>query len=71
MRGEFSEMSADVRHGGLDIVGLVDAEAGEDVQGLLPVLAGFVVPVQGVMGVGQAVVGTGLIGGLGQIGRVL
>ncbi len=61
-------MGADSRCGGFFVVGVVDAEAGEDVQGMLPVCAGQFELVQGVVGVGEAVVSAGLIAGLVQFG---
>ena len=64
-------MGADAGDTGLGFVGMVHAEAGEDSQGVLPVLAGPVVVVEGVVGVGEAVVGAGLIGGLGEVGGEL
>ena len=51
------------------VVGLVEAEAGEDVQGVLPVFAGLLGLVQRVVGMGEPVVGAGLIVGLVQFGR--
>ncbi len=47
------------------------AKAGQDVQGQLPVLARQVFAAAGAVGVGQAVVGAGLIGQLRQIRRQL
>ena len=60
-------MSADGRSGGFLVVAAVDAEAGEDVQGVLPVFAGSLVLVERVVGVGQSVVGAGLIDRLSQL----
>jgi hypothetical protein len=53
-------------HGGrgLLIIGVVDAEVGEGVQGVLPMCAGLLVLVDGVVGVGEPVVGAGLVVGL-------
>jgi hypothetical protein len=49
---EVGEVGADARDGGLDVFGVADAEAGEEVQGLLPMLAGLVVLVEGVVSMG-------------------
>jgi hypothetical protein len=46
------EVGVDGRNSGLFLVGVVDAEPGEDVQGLLPVCAGL-------LGLAQRVVGMG------------
>src|SRR6476646_527283 len=51
------QVRADVGDAGLHLVGLVDAEAGEDVQRLLPVMGGAEVVAEGVAGMGHAVVG--------------
>jgi hypothetical protein len=61
------EVSTDCRGGGFLVVRIVGAELGEQVQGMLPVLAGLYVLVEGVMGVGESVVGAGLVGGLAQL----
>ena len=61
-------MGADGRDGGFLVVGVVDAEAGEDVQGVLPVCAALLGLVQRVVGVGEPVVGAGLVVGLVQFG---
>ena len=62
-------MSTDGRRGGFLVVGAVDADVGEDVQGVLPVFAGLFVLVEGVVGVGEPVVGAGLIEGLAHLAR--
>ena len=59
-------MGADGRDRGLLLVGVVNADTGEDVQGVLPVGAGLLVPVQRVVGVGEPVVGASLVLGLAQ-----
>lgn len=54
-------------NGGL-LVDVVDDEAGEDVHGALPVCTGPLMLVQRLVGVGEPVVGTGLVVGLAQLG---
>lgn len=54
---------------GFLVVGVVDAELGEDVQGVLPLLAGLLVLVQGVIVLGEPVVGASLILGVAQVAR--
>ena len=61
-------MGADGRDRGFRVVGVGHPEAGEDVQGELPVRAGLFGLVQRVVGVGEPVVGAGLIVGLVQFG---
>ena len=56
-------MGADGRDRGF-VVGPVNAEPREDVQGMLPVRAGLLRLVQRVVGAGEPVVGAGLIVGL-------
>jgi hypothetical protein len=58
-------VGADVGDAGFDVLGVVGAEADENVQGVSPVPAGPVVVVEGVVGVGEAVVSAGMIFGLG------
>jgi hypothetical protein len=62
-------VSTDGRSGGFLVVGAVDADFGEDVQGVLPVFAGLFVLAESVVGVGEPVVGAGLVEGLAQLGR--
>jgi hypothetical protein len=58
---EVDEVRADGRGRGFLVAGVVDAEPGEDVQGVLPVCAGQLVLVERVVGMGEAVVGARLI----------
>jgi hypothetical protein len=58
---DVGEVGADGRDRGFFVVGVVDAEVGEDVRGVLPVCAGLLGLVQRVAGVGESVVGAGLI----------
>ena len=57
-------MGADGGGGDAGFFGVVGADAGEQVQGGLPVVAGLVGVTQGVVGVGESVVDAGLVGGL-------
>jgi len=57
--------------GCLRTAGAAGAEAGEDVQGVVPVLSGPVMLIECVVGVGKAVVSAGLVCGLGEVGGVL
>jgi hypothetical protein len=61
---EIAEVGVDSCGSDVVVFGVVGAEAGEDVQGLCPVLAGPFPLVQCVVGAGETVVGAGLIGGL-------
>lgn len=56
MLAEVGEVAADGHGVGFLVVGVVDAEAGEDVQGVLPVCAGPLGLVQRVMGLGESIV---------------
>lgn len=58
---EAGEVGLDGSDAGFFVVGVVDAEAVESVQGVLPVLAGRSQLVQGMVGVGKPVVGAGLV----------
>jgi hypothetical protein len=58
---EVDEVVADGRGCGFLVVGMVDADAGEDIQGVLPVLAGPLDFLAGMVGVGEPVVGAGLV----------
>jgi hypothetical protein len=62
------EVGADGRDGGLLVLGVVDLEADEDVQRVLPVCVGPLMLAQFLMGVGEPVVGPGLILRLVQLG---
>ena len=64
-------MGAHARNVDLDVVGVVGAEFGEDIDGLLPVQPGLFVLLQVVMGVGEAIVCPGLVWCLGNFGREL
>lgn len=61
-------MGADGRDVGFLVGGVVGPEAGEDFQGVLPVCAGPLVLVQGVVCVGDSVVGARLVLGLTEFG---
>src|SRR5215813_5115313 len=54
---EVGDVCADGRDGGFLVLGVVDVEPGEDVQGVLPVCAGLLWLVQRVVGVGESIVG--------------
>ena len=62
------EVGADGRDGRLLVLGMVDVEADEDVQRVLPVRAGPLMLAQFLMGVGEPVVSPGLIFRLVQFG---
>jgi hypothetical protein len=64
--GAALEVGADGRDRGFLLLGLIDAEAGKDVQGVLPVGARLFGLVECVVGVGEPVVGAGLVVGLVQ-----
>ena len=64
-------MGADVGDASFDVRRVVDAEVGEDPQSVFPVSAGQVEVVEGVVSVGEAVVGAGLVCGLHEVGSML
>src|SRR5688572_11243069 len=68
---EVGEVGTDARDVRMGFLGVVGPEAGEDFQSTLPMPACLIVVVEGVVSVGKAVVGAGLICWLGQVGRVL
>jgi hypothetical protein len=68
---EVGEVGADGRDRSFVVLGVVDAEAGEDIEGVLPVGAGLLGLVQCVVGVGESAVGAGLVVELVQFGREL
>jgi hypothetical protein len=61
-------MGADGRDGGFLVVGVVDTDVDEDIQGVLPVGAGSFRLVQCMVGVGGPVVGAGAVEGLVELG---
>jgi hypothetical protein len=63
---EVGETNADGCDARFFVFGMVGAEADEDVQGVLPVCAGLLILVQGV--VGEPVMGAGLVVGLAEFG---
>jgi hypothetical protein len=63
---ELGEVGVDSGDRGFLVLGVVDADVGEDVEGVLPVCAGRFGLVQGAVGVGESVVGAGLVLGLAQ-----
>lgn len=57
------QVSTDRHSGGL-LIGVIDAKADEQVERVLPVCAGLLVLVKGLMCVSEPVVGSGLVVGL-------
>lgn len=62
------EVGVDGCRADLRVVGVVDVVVGEDLEGRVPVVVRLVVVAECAVGVGEAVVGTGLVGGLAQFG---
>ena len=56
---------------GMDVVGVGDAEGGVEGEGVLPVVAGLVELAGGVVCVGEAVVGAGLLVAVAELGGCL
>ena len=64
---EIVQVRPDRRGGDVEFFGVVGADASEQVQSGFPVVAGLVGGAQGVVGVGESVVGAGLVRGLVEI----